>query len=131
MNARQQRPMAPRPDVTRGSLAPATEDLSALVATGESPTVLAFALGRRPGRVVYEVLNPPEPMTFVYRADGADGLATINRGALDDAGFQAAAVHADGLATPADRPGLLTSALAAQVPHDAQGPDRITRLLAD
>jgi len=130
MNARQQRPMAPRPDVTRGCLTPATEDLSALVATGESPTVLAFALGRRPGRVVYEVLNQPEPMTFVYRADGADGLATINR-ALDDAGFQAAAVHADGLATPADRPGLLTSALAAQVPHDAQWPDRITQLLAD
>jgi len=66
----------------------------------------------------------------VYRADGTDGLATINR-ALDDAGFQAAAVRADGLATPADRPGLLTSALAAQVPHDAQWPDRITRLLAD
>jgi len=130
MNARQQRPMAPRPDVTRGCLTPATEDLAALVATGESPTVLAFALGRRPGRVVYEVLNQPEPMTFVYRADGADGLAAINR-ALDDAGFQAAAVHADGLATPADRPGLLTSALAAQVPHDAQWPDRIARLLAD
>ncbi len=94
---------------------PATEDLSALVATGESPTVLAFALGRRPGRVVYEVLNQAEPMTFVYRADGAGGVATINR-ALDDAGFQAAAVHADP---------------AAQVPHDAQWPDRITQLLAD
>jgi hypothetical protein len=116
MNARQQRPMTPRPDVTRGSLTPATEDLSALVATGQSPTMLAFALGRCPGRVVYEVLNQPEPMTFVYRADGADGLATINR-ALDDAGFQAAAVRADDL--------------AAQVPHDAQWPDRITRLLAD
>ena len=99
MNARQQRPMAVRPDVTRGSLTPATEDLSALVATGESPTVLAFALGRRPGRVVYEVLNQPEPMTFVYRAAGADGLAAINR-ALDDAGFRAAAVHAGGPAPP-------------------------------
>ena len=130
MNARQQRPMTPRPDVTRGCLTPATEDLSALVATGESPTVLAFALGRRPGRVVYEVLNQPEPMTFVYRADGADGLAMINR-ALDDAGFQAAAVPVGGLATPADRPGLLTTALAAQVPHDAQWADRITQLLAD
>jgi hypothetical protein len=116
MNARQQRPMAPRPDVTRGSLTPATEDLSALVATGGSPTVLAFALGRRPGRVVYEVLNQAEPMTFVYRADGAAGLATINR-ALDDAGFRAPAVRADGP--------------AAQVPHDAQWADRITRLLAD
>ncbi len=116
MNARRQRPMAVRPDVTRGSLPPATEDLSALVATGESPTVLAFALGRRPGRVVYEVLNQPEPMTFVYRADGADGLAAINR-ALDDAGFRAAAVQAGGP--------------AAQVPHDAQWPDQIARLLAD
>jgi len=116
MNAREQRPMAARPDVRRGSLTPATEDLSALVATGESPTVLAFALGSRPGRVVYEVLNQPEPMTFVYRADGTDGLATINR-ALDEAGFQAAAVQADGP--------------AAQVPHDAQWPDRIARLLAD
>jgi hypothetical protein len=116
MNGRQQRPMAARPDVTRGLLTPATEDLAALVATGESPTVLAFALGRGPGVVVYEVLNQPEPMTFVYRADGTDGLATINR-ALDDAGFQPAAVHADGL--------------AAQVPHDAQWPDGITRLLAD
>jgi hypothetical protein len=129
MNARQPRPMAVRPDVTRGSLTPATEDLSALVATGESPTVLAFALGRRPGRVVYEVLNQAEPMTFVYRADGADGLAAINR-ALDDAGFQAA-VHADGLAAPAARPGLLTSALAGQVRHDAQWPARIAQLLAD
>jgi hypothetical protein len=129
MNTRQPRPMAVRPDVTRGSLTPATEDLSALVATGESPTVLAFALGRRPGRVVYEVLNQAEPMTFVYRADGADGLAAINR-ALDDAGFQAA-VHADGLAAPAAHPGLLTSALAGQVRHDAQWPARIAQLLAD
>lgn len=32
--------------------------------------VLAFALGRAPGRVVYEVLNQAEPMTQVYRADG-------------------------------------------------------------
>ena len=130
MNAREQRPMAARPDVTRGSLTPATEDLSALVATGESPTVLAFALGRCPGQVVYEVLNQAEPMTFVYRADGADGLATINR-ALDDTGFRAAAVHADGLATPAARLGVLTSALAGQVRHDAQWPDRIAGLLAD
>ena len=115
MNGRSQRPMAARPDVTRGSLTPATEDLSALVVTGESPTVLAFALGAAPGRVVYEVLNQAEPMTFVYRAAGAGGLAAINR-ALDDAGFRAADAHADGPAT--------------QVTHDAQWPDRITGLLA-
>jgi hypothetical protein len=67
----------------------------------------------------------------VYRADGADGLAAINR-ALDDAGFQAAAVHAEGLAAPARpaaRSQLLTSSLAGQVPHDAQWPNRIAELL--
>ena len=115
MNGRSQRPMAARPDVTRGSLTPATEDLSALVATGESPTVLAFALGAAPGRVVYEVLNQAEPMTLVYRTAGAGGLAAINR-ALDDAGFRAADVR--------------TGGPAAQVAHDAQWPDRITGLLA-
>jgi hypothetical protein len=52
MNPREQRPMTPRPDVTRGRLTPATEDMSALTTSGEDPTVLAFALGRRPGRVV-------------------------------------------------------------------------------
>ncbi len=115
MNGRWQRPMAARPDLTRGSRTPASEDPSALVATGESPTVLAFALGAAPGRVVYEVLNQPEPMMFVYRAAGAGGLAAINR-ALDDAGFRAADVRTDGP--------------AAQVAHDAQWPDRITGLLA-
>jgi hypothetical protein len=115
MNAGGQRPMTPRPDVTRGLLTPATEDLSALVATGESPTVLAFALGRRAGLVVYEVLNQPEPMTFVYRADGADGLVAVNR-ALDDAGFQAAPAGAG---------------LADRISHDARWPGRIAELLPD
>ena len=113
MNAPEQRPMTPRPDVTRGCLTPATEDLRALTATGENPTVLAFALGGRAGRVVYEVLNQPEPMTFVYPAPGAGGLAAVNR-ALDDAGFQATAVRSLG-----------------QVPHDARWRDRIAALLAD
>ena len=134
MNARGDRPMAPRANVTRGRLTPATEDLSALTATGEDPTVLAFALGSHSGRVVYEVLNQPGPPTFVYRVDGADGLATINR-ALDDAGFQAAAVHAEGLtaapARPAGRPQVLISSLAGQVLHDAQWPDRVAKLLSD
>jgi len=35
------------------------------------------------------------------------------------------------LATPAARLGVLTSALAGQVRHDAQWPDRIAGLLAD
>jgi hypothetical protein len=132
MNPREQRPMTQRPDMTRGHLTPATEDLSALTASGEDPTVLAFALGSCPGRVVYEALNHPEPMTFVYRADGADALATINR-ALDDAGFQVEAVHAEGLTAPARPTALLTtlaSALIGQVPHDANWPDRIAQLLA-
>ena len=131
MNTSQQRPMAQRPDMTRGRLTPATEDLSALTASGEDPTVLAFALGSCPGRVVYEALNHPEPMTFVYRAEGPDGVAAINR-ALDDAGFQVGAVHAEGLTTPARPtafPAELTAALIGQVPHDAQWPNRIAELL--
>ncbi len=104
----QLRPMAHRADVTRGLLTPATEDLSALVVTGDSPTVLAFALGSRPGLVVYEALNQAEP-TFVYRGEAA----AVNR-ALDDAGFRAAAVSA-----------------GEQVPHDAGWADRIAELLAD
>jgi hypothetical protein len=118
--------------MTRGRLTPATEDLSALTTSGEDPTVLAFALGSCPGRVVYEELNQPEPMTFVYRAEGAAALAAINR-ALDDAGFQVAALHAEGLAAPArpaSLPITLTSALIAQVPHDANWADRIAELLA-
>jgi hypothetical protein len=93
--------------------------------------VLAFCLGSRGGRVAYEVLNLPEPMTFVYRADGPGGLAAINR-ALDDARFQAAAVHASGLGERArDGAGqaALTSALIDRVPHDARWRDRIRELL--
>ncbi len=60
----------------------------------------------------------------MYRADGADALAAVNR-ALDDAGFQ---VAAPGLAAS---PSPLASALAGQVPHDAQWPDRIAALLAN
>jgi hypothetical protein len=106
MNPRGTRPMAPRPDLTRGLLTPATEDLAALTMTGDSPTVLAFALGRGPGLVAYEVLNQPEPATFVYRGE----LAAVNR-ALDSAGFRAAA-----------------PAPAGSVPHDAAWADRIAAL---
>jgi hypothetical protein len=95
------RPMADRPDVSRGLLTPATEDLSALTVTGESPTVLAFALAQGPGGVAYEVLNRPEPVTCVFRGE----LAAVNR-ALDGAGFDPAAL-------PPER------APAARVPHDA------------
>jgi hypothetical protein len=125
------RPMAPRRDVTRGRLTPATEDLSALTATGDDPTVLAFALGDRAGLVVYEVLNRNEPMTYAYRPDDDNGLAAVNR-ALDDAGFQPAALHAEGLAA-APRPDARTSPLprwlAGQIPHDEHWAATLAALL--
>jgi hypothetical protein len=127
----QQRPMTPRPDVSRGRLTPATEDLPALVATGEEPTVLAFVLGRAGDRVVYEVLNRPEPVTFVYQAAGADGLTAINR-ALDDSGFRPAAGHAggpDSVARPTGWARLLAESLAGQVAHDTGWLSEITALL--
>ena len=128
LNAREQRPMAPRPDVTRGLLTPATEDLSALTIGGADPTVLAFALGYRPGRVVYEVLNQPEPPTVVYRADPAAAtdsalapdanlLAAVNR-ALDDVGFQPTTAR-------------LIDLTSQLVPHDSHWSTRIAELLAD
>ena len=61
---------------------------------------------RLPGLVAYEVLNQPEPATFVYRGE----LAAVNR-ALDGAGFRAAALPP-----------------AASVPHDAAWADRIAGL---
>jgi hypothetical protein len=67
-------------------------------------------------------------MTFVYLIDGADGLAAINQ-ALDDAGFQAAAVHAEGTSAPAGRSPLLTSSLIGRVPHDARWHENIAGLL--
>jgi hypothetical protein len=82
--------------------------------------------------VVFEVLNRAEPMTFVFTATGPDGLPSINR-ALDDAGFQTAALQAGGLATPArpaDRSGLLAASLTGQVPHDADWPGRLALLLS-
>ena len=109
----QHRPMTPRPDMTRGCLTPATEDLAALTAAGQNPTVLAFALGQAPGRVVYEALNQAGPATQVYRADGPGGLAVVNR-ALDDAGFRGAPATLD---------------LAGQVPHDTRWQDGIAALL--
>jgi hypothetical protein len=119
------RPMTPRANVERGTLTPPSEDLAALTTSGAEPTVLAFALfASSRGRVAYDVLNLPEPVTYVYEADG-DARAVINR-ALDDTGFQAAAVHAaaDGglmAAVRTDAPAvLLARSLIARVPH---GPD--------
>ena len=104
--------MVTRPDVTRGRLTPATEDLSALTVTGETPTVLAFALAQGPNGVAYEVLNRPDRVTYVFRGE----LAAVNR-ALDDAGFD---------------PAALAPILAAggRVPHDERWAARIAGLLS-
>jgi hypothetical protein len=137
MNGQQNRPMAPRADVNRGLLTPATEDLSALTLSGEDPTVLAFALGRRsddglPSLVLYEVLNQLEPLTYAYQPDtgsGTNELAAVNR-CLDDAGFQADAVHAEGLtSTGGPDASPLARWLAAKVPHDNQWASRLSALL--
>jgi hypothetical protein len=128
------RPMTPRADVHRGILTPPSEDLAALTTSGTEPTVLAFALfASSRGRVAYDVLNLPEPVTYVYEADG-DARAVINR-ALDDAGFQAAAVHAaaDGglmAAVRTDAPAvLLARSLVARIPHDQDWQRQLAGLL--
>jgi hypothetical protein len=123
--------MTPRADVRRGRLTPATEDLAALTTSGADPTVLAFALfSSARGRVAYEVLNLPEPATFVYESDG-NARGVINRW-LDDTGFQAAAVHATGLTAAArtdPSAALLARSLVAQVPHDEDWQRHIADLL--
>ena len=91
MNGRGLRPMAVRPDITRGLLTPATEDLSALTVTGESPTVLAFALAPGPDGVTYQALNQADQGTWVFRGE----LTAVNQ-ALDAAGFDPAALPAGG-----------------------------------
>jgi hypothetical protein len=133
------RQMTPRADVRRGTLTPPREDLAALTASssgsGDGPTVLAFALfASSRGRVAYDVLNLPEPATYVYEADG-DARSVINR-ALDDAGFQAAEIHAAtegglAVATRDDAPAvLLARSLVARVPHDQEWQRQIAGLLS-
>lgn len=129
------RPMTPRADVRRGTLTPPSEDLAALTTFGAEPTVLAFALfASSRGRVAYEILNLPESLTYVYESDG-DARGVINR-ALDDTGFQAAAVHAAaeaGLmaAVRTDAPAVqLAHSLIARVPHDQDWQRQIASLLS-
>jgi hypothetical protein len=107
------RPMMPRPGLARGYLTPATQEPHALAATGSEPTVLAFVLGHTGDTVVFEILNRPAPVTWLYRAPGPDGLAVVNR-ALDDIGF-----------TPAAAPALL----AGQIPHGDGWSGRLAALL--
>jgi hypothetical protein len=83
----------------------------------------------------YEVLNQPEPVTYVYRAGGQDPRALVNQ-ALDDTGFATAEIHAatSGDLTAAHRQDAaaspLTRALVATIPHDPTWSTRLTGLLA-
>ena len=133
-----QHQMSPRADVRWGLLIPETEDLSALTTAGTDPTVLAFALltpARGGDPVAYEVLNLPEPVTYVYRAGGADPRGLVNQ-ALDDVGFAPAELHAatSGDLTAPHRQDAATSpltrALVATVPHDPAWPAQLADLLA-
>ena len=132
-----QHQMTPRADVRHGLLTPETEDLAALTTSGADPTVLAFALltpARGGDMVAYDVLNLPEPVTYVYRGGAPDPLARINQ-ALDDVGFAPEEVHAatSGDLTASHRQDALTSplthALVATVPHDPAWPTRLADLL--
>jgi hypothetical protein len=124
-------PLTPPFAAGYGPLIPETEDLAALTASGDDPTVLAFALltpAAGGDHVAYEVLNLPEPLTYVYQAVVADPSAAVNQ-ALDDIGFAPAELHAaaEGKLTAAHRQDAarspLASALQAAVPHDPAWPD--------
>ena len=132
-----QHPMTPRADVRHGLLTPETQDLAALTTSGDDPTVLAFALlcpARGGDLVAYEVLNLPEPVTYVYRAGGSDPRALVNQ-ALDEIGFAPAAVHAAAsgdLAAPHRQDAAaspLARALIAEVSHDASWQSQLAALL--
>jgi hypothetical protein len=132
-----QHPMTPRADVRRGLLTPETQDLAALTTSGADPTVLAFALlspARGGDLVAYEVLNLPEPASYVYRAGGPDPGVLVNM-ALDEAGFAPAAIHAAAsgdLAAPHRQDAAtspLARALVAAVGHDANWQHQLAGLL--
>lgn len=128
---------SPRADVQPGLLTPETEDLAALTTSGDDPPVLAFALlspARGGDPVAYEVLNRPDPVTYVYRAPGPDPRALVNQ-ALDDVGFAPAEVHATASGDLAAAPrqdaarSPLARALVTALSHDASWTARLTDLL--
>lgn len=132
MRTPEQHQMTQRPDVTRGRLIPAGDNLSALTAAGDDPTVLGFVLASTGDRVVFEVLNLPDPPTLVFRANGPDGVGIINR-ALVDSGFKPPAPTGGGLTAPARQvgePAVLTDLFLGQVPHDGSWSSQISTLLA-
>jgi hypothetical protein len=131
-NSGQNRPMTPRPDLTHNTLIPVSEDLSALTATGEDPTVLSFILVSAPGRVVFEVLNAAEPATLVFRSGGDESVGVINR-ALVDSGFTAPTPASGGLTAPPRRvgePALLSELLLGAVEHGDGWAGQMAALLA-
>lgn len=109
-----QHQMTKRPDVTRGRLIPAGDDLSALTAIGDDPTVLGFVLASTPDRVVFEVLNLADPPTLVFRSAGPDSAGVINR-ALVDSGFKSPAA-------------VLADLFVGQVPHDENWSSQLATL---
>jgi hypothetical protein len=136
-NSGGQQQLTGRADVGRGLLTPETEELAALTVSGDDPSVLAFALlspagGRGP--VCYEVLNLPEPASYLYQAAGPDPRAVVNQ-ALDEAGFAAADIRAaaTGELTAVRRQDAAASPLArglvSVIEHDAAWADRVTGLL--
>lgn len=134
MNSGQlQHTMTQRPSMTRGRLTPAGEDLAALTAAGNDPTVLAFVLATAGSRVVFEIMNLAEPATLVFRTPGPDGLARINR-ALVDTGFTAPVAAGSGLGAPARPAGgqaaVLSDLLVGQVQHDRQWSAQVAALLS-
>lgn len=132
MRTPEQHQMTQRPDVTRGRLIPAGDDLSALTASGDDPTVLGFILAGTRDRVVFEVLNLAEPPTLVFRAQGQDGVEVINR-ALVDSGFKPPAAADGGLTAPlrqVGEPAVLTDLFVGQIPHDENWSSQLATLLA-
>ena len=126
-----QRPTAARPDIERDRLTPAADDVAAVTAVGDNPTVLAFVLGQFGDRVVLEILNQAGVPTFVYRAAGSDGLSAVNR-ALEDSGFQPVTEPGPGSAAASLAAGparQLAEALAGEVAHDESWASRIGALL--
>jgi len=111
-----QHQMTRRPDVTRGRLIPAGDDLAALTAAGDDPTVLAFMLASTGDRVVFDVLNLAEPPTLVFRSAGQDDVGVINR-ALVDSGFKTSSA-------------VLADLFVGQVRHDGNWSSQLATLLA-
>ena len=87
-----------------------------------------------------QALNLPEPLTYVYRAGGADPRAQVNQ-ALDDVGFAAADIRAaaegdltavrrqDMAGGAADIGSPLSRAPVATIPHTADWARQLTAQL--